>query len=304
MSYAAAVEPLRAANQLAGKILYRWWHATPKDKPAAASNGILITPDCTLAQHPRFPDVVLVCAGSNPWTFKDRRTYAWLHRLASHGVILGGISGGPMILAQAGLLNGRRCTVHWEHIPGMREMFPDVEFAHSLFEIDNERITCSGGIAALDMMIALIRRDHGYTLSTAVSDWFLHTQVREGLGPQRMNHRHRLGVSDQKLLRAVRLMEAHLERPLPRHRLAQLVGASLRHLERLFRNQLGQGIHEYYLDLRLARSRQLLRETSLSVLEVATATGFASSSHFCRAFKRRFALPPRSVRKRDWQLYA
>jgi transcriptional regulator GlxA family with amidase domain len=130
-----------------------------------------------------------------------------------------------------------------------------------------------------------------------VSDWFLHTQVREGAGPQRMDLRFRLGIADERLLRTLKLMESHLEAPLPREQLAQSAGLSLRQLERAFHNQLGAGVHEHYLDLRLGRSRQLLRETSLSILEVAFATGFTSASQFSRAFRRKFSLTPREVRQ-------
>lgn len=299
LSYAAAIEPLRAANQLAGKTLYRWWHAAPGDKPAIASNGAAVLPDFKFGSDARPLDLLLVCAGGNPATFNDRRTFAWLRKLAGSGVIIGGVSGGPFILAKAGLLGGRRCTVHWEHMPALQEAFPDIAFTPSLFEIDSDRITCSGGVAGLDMMVALITRDHGYELGAAVSDWFLHTHVREGAGPQRMDLRFRLGVADDKLLKALRAMEANLEAPLPRQRIANLAGLSLRQIERSFRSSLGRGVHEHYLALRLARSRQLLRETSLSTLEVALATGFASASQFSRAFKRAFGFRPREARQSD-----
>lgn len=297
MSYAAAIEPLRAANQLSGRQLYRWWHASPGDKPALASNGAAVIPDHKFGSDAPELELLLVCAGGNPATFNDKRTFAWLRKLAARGVIIGGVSGGPVILAKAGLLNGRRCTVHWEHAPALQEAFPDITLTRSLFEIDQDRITCSGGITGLDMMVALISRDHGYELGAAVGDWFLHTHVREGGKPQRMDLRLRLGVADESLLEVLKVMEANLENPLPRARLAKTAGLSLRQLERCFRNKLGQGVHERYISLRLARSQQLLRETSLSILEVALATGFASGSQFSRSFRRAFGQSPRDARR-------
>jgi transcriptional regulator GlxA family with amidase domain len=299
MTYASVVEPLRAANQLAGKSLYRWWHAAPGDKPALASNGAAVLPDFRFGADAPDLNLMMVCAGGNPTTFNDRRTFAWLRRLAARGVVIGGTSGGPVILAKAGLLNGRRCTVHWEHVPALQEAYPDVEVTRSLFEIDADRISCSGGVSGLDLMVALITHDHGYELGAAVSDWFLHTHVREGTGPQRMDLRFRVGVTDERLLGALKAMEAHLEQPLTRQAIARSSGVSLRHLERTFRTHLGRGVHEHYLALRLARSRQLLRETSLSILEVACATGFASASQFSRAFKSAFGHAPRETRRRD-----
>jgi len=295
MSYAAAIEPLRAANLIAGNELYRWWHAAPGGKPVMASNGLAIIPDCG-TDRDRAADMVFVCAGGNPATFEDKSVFAWLRRLARKGVTIGGISGGPYILAKAGLLAERRATLHWEHLPAFREAFPDVEVVPSLFEIDSNRITCSGGISALDMMVALIERDHGRQLAASVGDWFLHTHIREGMGPQRMDLRYRLGVADEKLIGVLRSMETSLETPQPRAALAREAGISLRQLERLFRHHIGRGIHGHYRFLQLERARQLLRETTLPVLDVALATGFASSSQFARAYKRAFGEPPSETR--------
>ena len=295
MSYTAAVEPLRAANLLSGRELYRWWHAAPGGKPVTASNGVAIIPDCGTTTE-RAADMVFVCAGGNPALFEDRSAFAWLRRLARKGVTIGGISGGPYILAKAGLLDGARATLHWEHQPAFREAFAHVEVVPSLFEIDGNRITCSGGISALDMMVALIERDHGRQLAASVGDWFLHTHIREGFGPQRMDLRYRLGVADEKLVAALRAMETNLETPLPREALAQGAGVSLRQLERLFRTHVGHGVHTHYRMLRLNRARQLLRETTLPVLDVALATGFASSSQFARAYRQAFKEPPSRTR--------
>jgi AraC family transcriptional regulator, carnitine catabolism transcriptional activator len=125
--------------------------------------------------------------------------------------------------------------------------------------IYGDRITCSGGIAGLDMMVALITRDHGHELGAAVSDWFLHTQVREGVRPQRMDLRFRSGVTDDSLLKVLRAMETHLRKPLSRERLAKIAAVSLRQLERLFRSQMGRGVHEHYLALRIGHVGQPLR---------------------------------------------
>ncbi|MEZ5874414.1 MAG: GlxA family transcriptional regulator [Hyphomicrobiales bacterium] len=295
MSYAAALEPLRAANLISGRELYRWWHAAPSNEPVTASNGVAIIPDCG-TDTDRAADMVFVCAGGNPATFNDKRTFAWLRRLARKGVTIGGISGGPYIVARAGLLNERRATLHWEHLPAFREAFPDVQVVPSLFEIDGNRITCSGGISALDMMVALIEREHGRQLAAAVGDWFLHTHIREGFGPQRMDLRYRLGVADEKLVRVLGAMERNLETPLSRDTLARQAGISLRQLERLFHVHVGHGIHQHYRWLRLERARQLLRETTLPVLDVALATGFASPSQFARAYRNAFGEPPSRTR--------
>ena len=185
MSYAAAVEPLRAANLISGKPISLVARGAG-GKPVMASNGLAIIPDIGVGTD-RDVDMLFVCAGGNPATFNDKQVFAWLRKLARRGVTIGGIQGGLHILARAGLLDNRRVTLHWEHQPAFSEDFPDVAVAPSLFEIDGNRITRSGGISALDMMVALIECDHGRQLAAAVGDWFLHTHIREGMGPQRMD---------------------------------------------------------------------------------------------------------------------
>ena len=298
LSYAATVEALRAANRLSGKDLYRWWHSAPDNQPSIASSGVAVLPDFTFGADVGQLDFLLVCAGGNPAVYNDKQTFAWLRKLARQGVVIGGVSGGPFIVAKAGLLVGRRCTVHWDHMPAFQEAFPDVKLTRSLFELDGDRITCSGGVAGLDMMTALIARDHGQELAVAVNDWFVHTSVLDGAGPQRMDLRFRFDVSDEKLLTALKIMEENLEEPLSREELSKLAGLSLRQLERAFRGSLQRGVHQHYLALRLERSRQLLRETSLAIVEIALATGFGSASHFARAFRRVFRFSPREERSR------
>ncbi|MFC7397947.1 GlxA family transcriptional regulator [Chelatococcus sp. GCM10030263] len=295
LAYASAVEPLRAANRLSGRALYRWSHISIDGTPAPASNGISIDADCGVGNEMRF-DYVFVCAGGNPAGFQHPPTFGWLRQLARRGVKLGGISGGPYVLARANVLSGYRFTIHWEHAPAFLEDYPDLDLRRSLYEIDRDRLTSSGGTAPLDMMHAVIAREHGSALAIAVSEWFLQTHVRQGEGPQRMPLRERLGISHAPLLRVVGRMEQNLENPLSREELARMAGVSLRQLERLFRLHLGRSLGEHYLALRLERARDLLRQTSLSVLETGLACGFTSASHFSRAYRGRFGHSPRTER--------
>jgi len=296
MSYAAAIEPLRAANMLSGRELYRWRHVSVDGEPAQASNGGRVLADNRVGDEVHF-DTVMVCAGGNPALFDQAPTFAWLRELARRGVRLGGVSGGPWILARAGVLQGYRATIHWEHLPAMAEAFPNLELRRTLYEVDRDRLTCAGGIAALDMMVELIERDHGHALAAAVAEWFLRTELRSGSAAQRMEARERFGVSNEKLLRALAYMEANLEDPASKQRLADVAGVSIRQLERLFAQHLGATPTGHYLDIRLDRARTLLRQTTLSVMETAMACGFVSPSHFSRAYRTRFGKSPKDERK-------
>jgi transcriptional regulator GlxA family with amidase domain len=295
LSYACAIEPLRAANRLSGRPLYAWHHIAIDGAPARASNGVEVRADHGLDDEFKV-DTVFVCAGGNPARFRNRRVSRWLRGLARRGVRLGGVSGGPYALARAGLLNGHRCTIHWEHFPAFVEEFPDLHAARSLFVIDRDRLTCSGGTSALDMMHALIEQDHGHELAAAVSDWFLQTEIRAGSGPQRMTLRERFNVSNERLLRALEYMESHLREPASRGELAKRAGISLRQLERLFSSHLGSTMRAHYLQTRLERARILLRQTAMPVVAVAVETGFASPSHFTRSYRQAFGVSPRQER--------
>jgi transcriptional regulator GlxA family with amidase domain len=296
MSYASAVEPFRAANRLSGRDLYQWRHITTDGEPVRASNGVQIVPEDAVGDIVDF-DLLIVCAGGNPAEFAHSPTLAWLRKVARSGTRIAGVSGGPLIVARAGLLEGYRCTIHWEHIPIFIEEFPRHDLRRSLFEIDRGRLSCSGGTAALDMMHALIEEDHGHELASDVVEWFLHTHVRSGDGPQRMPVRERLAVGDPKLVGVLETMDDNLEYPVSRQELAKIAAVSVRQLERLFKAHLDRSIADHYMELRLRRARVLLVQSTLSVLEVAMASGFISASHFSRAYKTRFGRSPRADRR-------
>lgn len=295
MSFASAIEPLRAANVLAGRRLYDWIIVGIDRHEAMASTGFAVR-----ARHVVGDDIDLdtlfVCAGGNPASFADEATLNWLRRLARRGTRIGGVSGGPFILARAGLLDGYRCTIHWEHIPAFTESFPNLDTKLSLFEIDRDRLTCAGGVAALDMMHAMIGQEQSRGLADAIGEWFLQTEIRLGTSAQRRSLQDRYATSNARLLAALELIETHVEDPLDRGTLSAAAGVSVRQLERLFARHLGKTLDRHYRDVRLDRARILLRQTALSVSEVGLASGFQSASHFSRAFKARFGHAPSSER--------
>ncbi|MBI5263358.1 MAG: GlxA family transcriptional regulator [Bradyrhizobium sp.] len=300
MSFAAAVEPLRAANVITGRQLYSWSIVAPKAAGAATSSGARLAPDLALsaagADRRRFDDV-FVCAGGNPATFVDEATFAWLRRQARRGTRMGGVSGGTWILARAGLMAGYRCTIHWEHVAAFREAFAEIDVRPTLFEIDRDRLSCAGGIASLDLMHALIEADFGAELARRVSEWFLQTSVRTGDGSQRMEPPARFNVHSAPLAAALALLQRRYTEPIDATTLAQAVGISTRHLQRLFLSQLGTTLERHLFAIRLDHARQLLRQSTLPVLEVALASGFVSASHFSRAYKTQFGISPRQERQ-------
>ena len=298
MAFTAAVEPLRSANRMSGRELYRWRLFSADGEAVSASAGISFVPDAAIAEVGRCP-TVFVCAGIDPHLFRDKTALSWLRQLARHGSRIGALCTGSHVLARAGLLNDYRCTIHWENLAGFAEEFPDLEVTTRLFEIDRDRLTCCGGTAALDLMLHLIAERHGHDLSTTVAEQFIHAGAHDPGDPQRLTLRRRLRVSHPKLIAVIQQMEANLEDSLTRQELAASVGLSTRQVERLFRKYLGCAPARYYLDLRLKRARLLLSQTSMSILDVSVACGFVSASHFSKCYREHFGMTPRTERLPD-----
>lgn len=296
MSYACAVEPLRAANLIAGRELYRWVHVATRETVVTASCGAAVPCAATVGDVEKL-DLLLVCAGGDPATFNDPATFAWLRRLAVSGTRIGGVSGGPFILAKAGIMDGIQMTIHWRHAQAVLEAHPNILLTRSLFIMDRNRLTCAGGTAPLDMMHALIAERHGADLARKVSDWFLHTEIRPARGSQRASLVERYGVRDAQLLAALALMERYPGEPLRRSEVARRIGISTRQLDRLFATKLKRSFQHQYRHIRLERCRELLLQSPARITEIAVACGFSSASHFTRVYRESYGTTPSADRR-------
>jgi transcriptional regulator GlxA family with amidase domain len=295
IAFASAIEPLRAANRQSNQTLFDWVVASTDGNASTASNGMTVQ-TATETEELQSCRMVFVCSGVRVRENTSKSILSLIRRLDRNGAVIGAICTGTYVMAAAGLLNERRCTIHWENIDGLAEEFPHLDITNDLFEIDGNRVTCSGGTASLDMMLNLITQTHGSALAAEVSDQFIHDRIREPTDRQRMELRARLGVSHPKLLAVVKTMEDNLEEPLAQTDIARMTTLSTRQLERLFRKYLDTTPTRYYLNLRLARARHLLRQTSMSILSVALACGFVSASHFSKCYRECYGRTPRAER--------
>lgn len=295
MSLAATVEPLRAANRVAAQELYRWRLLSRDAAPVGASSGLTLQVDgCFTADEPR--DVLIVVAA-----FNARRhatpVLADLRRLARRGVPLGGIESGSWALARAGLLDRHRATTHWEDLEEFAAAFPAVEVVPDRYVVDRARFTAGGAAPALDMILNMLRAQHGLALALDVASVFIYDPRPTPDDEQRIVSVGRLAGGDPELAEAIRCMQAYLDEPVPIGAVARRVGLSTRALQLRFRARLGMSPYAYYLNLRLSAARRMLQQTGTSTAEVAAAYGFGSGSAFARAFRGRYKVSPMEARR-------
>lgn len=291
IAFASSIEPLRLANRCLGRETYAWRLLSGDGAPVRASNGVTVAVDGAFGDAGAL-DVALVCGGLDIERHNHRDLIAWLRRLASFGTAIGAVCTGSYVLAQAGLLDGHLCTIHWENDPGLRAAFPALNVSQELFEIDRGRLTCAGGTAAIDMMLALITQDHGAAVAGSVIDQLIHHRMREADEHQRINVHTRQGAANPRLGGVIQRMQQTVEAPVSCAALARSAGVSVRQLERLFLKSFGVSPTRHYMGIRLDHARRLLRQTSMPVIGVALACGFVSASHFSKSYHAHFGVAP------------
>ncbi len=287
------VDPFRAANYLHGTALYQWHFLSLDGNPVTASNGVVVCQTIPYHEVGESLDLLVVNASWTPENFRDPAMQLWLRRMSQRSIPLVGIDTGAFVLAFAGLMNGYRTVVHYEHLDSFQELFPQIEVKACLYVIDRDRFTCCGGVAAVDLALEIIGLQQGMTVASAAARYIFHERLRGGEERQLSRTHEPIGYAIPEVLRKVfLLMEQNLEEPKRLPELAQRAGVSQRQLERLFQQHVGLTPKRYYLNLRLNRARALLTQTELSLAEIAAACGFNSTEHFTRSYKDYFDTVP------------
>ncbi|MFL9890611.1 GlxA family transcriptional regulator [Paraburkholderia sp. RL17-381-BIF-C] len=293
----AAVDPLRIANMIVGRRVYDYQLIGTGGDYAQSSDGIKVLPDATIADSGSFDAVFVV--GPNPIPRKGiGAVLDWLRLHARSGTALGGLDTGSYFLARAGLLNGYRCTIHWEDQDVLLGQFPKLIVSNRLYEVDRDRYTCSGGVAPLDLMVHLLGMPPGSRSLAARVLELLVAERRSHEQRQRTSLRQYMGAEHVKLDEALQIMESNVEEPLSVAEVASYLGVSQRQLERWFSERLGKTPAQAYLEIRLLRARQLLYRTGKPLEEVCARTGFASMTHFATRYKAQFQISPMADRRR------
>lgn len=295
LSFTSALEPLEVTNQLADKTLYEYFTATADGEVVRSSSGVAVIPDFTVAElvSTRQIDALIVIGGIEVPDV-NRLLQSSLQRCSSAGVALGGVASGVLALAKAGFLDGHSCSVQRDFMALLKEERPNVAVSLKQFTLNPQRFSCTGGSAAIEMMINRISAEQGADIAHAVGEALLY---EPGATAQQLLLPEQVRATQPKLVEIITLMEANLEEPLSLTELAGYVGISRRHLERIFKKHLGCSPLKYYIRLRLLAARQLLKQTSRPIIDVAAACGFVSAAHFSKCYKAHMNITPKAERQ-------
>lgn len=289
--FSCAVESLRQGNRATGRKVYSWEIRAESGEYMSGSNGIEHRLNGNLEEVDRDASIV-VCGGLNVAQNTTKPMLNWLRRESRKGLDICGISTGSYVMAAAGLLDGKRATIHWENHDSFEEDFPEVELQKTVYVIDGKRMTCAGGTSSIDLMLYFITNDHGQDAANWVADQMIYNSPRTEKDSQRLSIPTRIGVRHPKLADVIKMMEENIEEPRSPSVLAADVGMSTRQLERLFRRYLDRSPKRYYMELRLQKARNLLMQTDMSVINVALACGFTSPSHFSKCYRTQYNTTP------------
>jgi transcriptional regulator GlxA family with amidase domain len=296
MCVASAVDPLRAANRIAGRKVFDWDIATLDGTPAATTSGIPVQADRAfdpLAER----DAVVAIGGFGTRSLAGGALIAGLRRAAARARAVGGIEAGAWILGHAGLLEGRAATTHWEDLEDFAAAFPEADIRPDRYVIDGRVFTTGGAAPTFDLMLHLVRSRLGMAVALDVASVFIYDQMRQATDAQPLISLGRLDGYDPRLAQAIRLMESHVDRPLTTGAIARRTGVTVRTLEKTFVRAIGETPGAYYQRLRLSAARRLVLDTAEPMADIAARTGFSSAAAFSRAFSRAFGSSPIKLRR-------
>ncbi len=291
LSFASAIDCLRLANRRMGRDHYTWALCGEGGDTVSCSTNTTFKLDNDLSELRR-DDTIVLCGGTQIQQATTKRLLNWLRREARKGPPVIGLCTASFCMAKAGLLDGKRATIHWENQDSFAEEFDEVELSKSVFTIDTNRMTTAGGTSSIDLFLKLIAQDLGEDVANWVADQQIYSSIRTDQDTQRLSVPTRIGVRHPKLSMVIQMMEANIEEPISPSLLAKEVGMSTRQLERLFRRYLNRSPKRYYMELRLQKARNLLMQTDMSVINVALACGFASPSHFSKCYRAHYETTP------------
>ncbi|MGC6439913.1 MAG: GlxA family transcriptional regulator [Candidatus Puniceispirillaceae bacterium] len=286
---ANCLEPMRAANDFAKSALFQWRFLTPSGQPVSSSSDLPVLPEAA-AERCDPCDYLFILASYDHLIHDTPATRSLLRQITAKAKTVIGFDTSPWLMASAGLLDGRKATVHWDVLDAFSERFLQVETERRRIVEDGHILTCAGAHSAYDLTRKVIASELGQAAVVDIDNLFVRTENGTSLGAR--SH----GLATSIVQRALAVMQDNLEQPLRLSELSSAIACPPKTLSRRFRQELGTSPGLAYRHLRLTHARQLLENTRLSVSEVALRTGYESPAALTRAFKNRFGLLPRQIK--------
>ncbi|WP_237152043.1 GlxA family transcriptional regulator [Oryzibacter oryziterrae] len=301
-AFALFVDQLRLAadeGDLSRQINCSWSIMGARPEPVRSSCGVGIERTSPFTEPERFDYIAVVGGILHAGRQVDDATIDYLRRAARAGVPLIGLCTGSFVLARAGLMTGRRICVNWYHYQDFLNEFPHHHpVADRLFVVDGDRITCPGGGSVADLASYIVEKSLGRAIAQKSRQILVLDQARPGTAAQ-PHPPLADSISDERVRRALLIMEQHLADPLLIADIATRLKLSTRQLERLFHSVMGIKPAAFYRSLRLKYARWLLDNTDRSVTDIALESGFSDCAHFSRHFKALHGISPSDIRIRD-----
>lgn len=293
------IEPLRAANEIAGQERFSWILLAETADRITSSAQVSFEPTSTLVDAPDL-DVLFVLSSPNATFTNPRQTPAKLRQLARHGCTLGGVSGGVFPLVRAGLMGGHRCSVHWCYEAAFKAEFPDIAATDEVIVTDNQRYTAAGAAAGFDLALHMIDHHFSAEIAHEVACWFQHSAMR-GQGVRQRVPLVTTGTGEalpDLVARAAALFSARIKDPISIADVAETLTVTPRQIERAFKKATGQSPTQYYRALRMKAARQLVLYSKDSLPEVACAIGYTSATPLLTHYRAAFGVTPQEDRAR------
>jgi transcriptional regulator GlxA family with amidase domain len=290
------------ANVQSGSAAYHLRIVAGAPGPIRSSSGVRLIPDHIIgsAMMAERIDTLLVAGSPNAAVVRqDAHVVDWLRRTAPAARRYGSVCAGAFLLAEAGLLEGRRITTHWAVTEQFVERYPSVRIeADAIYVRDGSLRTAAGVTAGLDLALALVEEDLGRTVAIAVAAQLVMFFRRPGGQMQFSRKGEAAPVGRSALQEVQRYVAAN---PAADHSVAALANRmdlSPRHFARLFQSEVGLTPAAWVEATRVETARRLLEDGRYTPKQVATRCGFADADTLRRAFARTVGVTPAEYRKR------
>jgi transcriptional regulator GlxA family with amidase domain len=294
------IQVLSAANRLAGNAIYNVEVVTNRhDLKVEGEGGLLsfLAHGHYKALKADFDSLLLVC-GVATRSARDRELFAWMRSAAPRVRRLGSVCLGGFLLAEAGLLNGRRATTHWRFGQEMAKRYPKVRVVSEPIWVRDGNIYTSAGISAgIDLALAWVEEDCGNAIASEVARELVLFLRRPG-GQAQLSVSLAAQANEMKSIQELQVWIAeNLDQPLSLRILADRVAMSVRNFERVFTRELGVSPARYVLQMRVEAAQRMLERTRKGLDQIALACGFSSADAMRRAFMRTLQTTPLRYRR-------